>query len=75
VKRSDARALGDGWILANEFANVRVSIDTRGNDPRLRIEDLDSGMTICLDAFALSTLTLLDGETLAAHAAPDHANK
>jgi hypothetical protein len=30
-------------MLANEFANVRLSIDTQGNDPRLRIEDLDSG--------------------------------
>jgi hypothetical protein len=71
VKRSDARAIGDGWILGNEFANVRVRVDTQGNDPRLRIEDLDSGASICLDAFALSALTLLDDEALAAHAAPD----
>jgi hypothetical protein len=71
VKRSDARAIGDGWILGNEFANVRVRIDTHGNDPRLRIEDLDSGASICLDAFMLAALALLDDETLAAHAAPE----
>ena len=71
MKRSDARSVEDGWLLANEFANVRVSIDTRGNDPRLRIEDLVTGTTICLDAFVLAALTAVDDEALAAHAAPD----
>jgi hypothetical protein len=71
VKRSDARSVEDGWLLANEFANVRVSIDTRGNDPRLRIEDLVTGATICLDAFVLAALTAVDDKALAAHAAPD----
>jgi hypothetical protein len=71
VKRSDARLVGNGWVLANEFANVRLSIDTQGNDPRLRIEDLDSGATICLDAFVLAALIAVDDETLAAHVRSD----
>ena len=71
MKRSDARLVGNGWVLANEFANVRLSIDTQGNDPRLRIEDLDSGATICLDAFVLAALIAVDDQTLAAHARSD----
>lgn len=31
------------WILANEFAEVAVSLDLAANGPRLRLEDLRSG--------------------------------
>lgn len=31
------------WILANEFAEVAVSLDLTANGPRLRLEDLRSG--------------------------------
>ena len=58
-------------MLANEFANVRLSIDVDGNDPRLRIEDLDTGATIRLDAFVLAAFTALTGDALAEHAQPD----
>jgi hypothetical protein len=73
VKRSDARVEPNAWMLANEFANVRLSIDEDGNDPRLRIEDLDTGATIRLDAFVLAAFTALTGDALAEHAQPDRA--
>lgn len=31
------------WIIANEFAEVAVSVDHSANGPRLRLEDLRSG--------------------------------
>jgi hypothetical protein len=34
---------------------VRLTIDTLGNDPRLKIEDLATNLTIALDAFMLAT--------------------
>ena len=42
------------WIIANEFAQVRLTIDRRGNDPRLRIEDLTSDVSVAFDAFLLA---------------------
>jgi hypothetical protein len=53
------------WVLANEFAHVRLTIDTSGNDPRLRIEDLSSGVAVALDAFILAALTTATPEELA----------
>jgi hypothetical protein len=73
VKRSDARVEESAWVLANEFANVRLTIDQLGNDPRLRVEDLDTGASIRLDAFVLASLTVLTEEALAEHAQPDRA--
>ncbi len=46
-----------GAVIANEFAAVRLSIDRRGNAPRLRIDDLAEGRVVFLDAFELSALT------------------
>jgi hypothetical protein len=73
VKRSDARLDGHVWVLANEFANVRLSIDQLGNDPRLCVEDLDTGVSIRLDAFVLASFTTLTDEALAEQAQPDRA--
>jgi hypothetical protein len=42
------------WIIANEFAQVRLTVDTNGNDPRLCIEDLATERRIYLDAFELA---------------------
>ena len=35
------------WIISNEFAQVRLTIDRRGNDPRLRIEDMTTDVSTC----------------------------
>ncbi|MDX3906225.1 MAG: hypothetical protein QHC78_11100 [Pigmentiphaga sp.] len=43
-------------VLSNEFAAVRVSIDTRGLSPRLRVDDLRHDRTVWLDAFQLAAL-------------------
>jgi hypothetical protein len=71
VKRSDARLEENAWLLANEFANVRLTIDQQGNDPRLCIEDLDTGISIQLDAFVLAGLTTLAEESFAECAQPE----
>jgi hypothetical protein len=43
-------------IVRNEFAAVRVEIDRSANSPRLRVEDLQSGACIFLDALELASL-------------------
>jgi hypothetical protein len=53
-----------GLHLTNEFASVSVSIDASGNGPRLRIENRQNGVAICLDPLELASLTWLDHERL-----------
>ena len=53
--RGDQR-LAPGGIVRNEFAAVRVEIDHSANSGRLRIEDLQSGACIYLDALELASL-------------------
>jgi hypothetical protein len=55
------------WVITNEFAQVRLTIDTLGNDPRLKIEDLATNLTIALDAFMLAGLTTTSEEELKRH--------
>ncbi|NYI78317.1 hypothetical protein [Nocardioides panzhihuensis] len=43
--------------LANEFAVVRVSLDTTGNGPRLLVEDVETGEQIFLSPLELACLT------------------
>jgi hypothetical protein len=57
----DQDALG---VVDSEFAAVRLSIDRRGNGPRLRIEDLTGGHVGYLDALELETLAWLPRERL-----------
>ncbi|WP_354698858.1 hypothetical protein DSM112329_04556 [Paraconexibacter sp. AEG42_29] len=45
--------------VSGEFASVQVSIDTEGNGPRLRIEDLRTGHVGYLDPLELETLAWL----------------
>jgi hypothetical protein len=59
------------WILSNEFAQVRLTIDTSGNDPRLRIEDLSSDNSVALDAFMLLGLATATEEELTRHMDPN----
>ena len=61
----------EAWIIANEFAQVRLTIDRRGNDPRLRIEDLTNDVSAAFDAFLLAGLTTASAEDLARHMDPD----
>ena len=46
-------------IVGNEFAEVRVRVDTEARSPRLRLEDLRSGRVRYLDALELETLVWL----------------
>lgn len=41
-----------GLILANEFAEVKVEVDYAAKLPRLKITDLGTGLTACLDPLA-----------------------
>jgi hypothetical protein len=61
----------DVWVLTNEFAQVRLTVDTNGNDPRLRVEDLSSGLSVALDAFLLAALTTATEEELTRHMDPN----
>jgi hypothetical protein len=45
--------------VSSEFATVALSIDSDGNGPRLRIEDLKTGHVGYLDALELETLAWL----------------
>ncbi|MFC9834291.1 hypothetical protein ACFVKB_10790 [Rhodococcus sp. NPDC127530] len=48
--------------LANEFAVVRVSLDTSGNGPRLLVEDAETGDHIFLSPLELASLCLATPE-------------
>jgi len=51
-------------VLANEFAAVAISLDDRGNGPRLLIRDLRSGRATLLDPLELAALTWVRHEEL-----------
>ena len=51
-------------ILRNEFAAVEVDLDTEGNGDRLRIEDLDSGRVIYLDALQLENIVWMPDDEI-----------
>lgn len=43
-------------IIRSEFAVVDVGVDDAANGPRLKIEDMQTGRTIYLDALELESL-------------------
>ena len=51
-------------VLDSEFAQVAVKLDTSGNAPRLRLQDLRSGRVRYLDALELETVIWLPDERL-----------
>jgi hypothetical protein len=51
--------------VANEYADVWVELDRRGNGDRLRITDLRTGRYSCLDALELQALALATHRDLA----------
>jgi hypothetical protein len=57
---------GVGPVINSEFAQVSVNLDTSGNSPRLRLEDLRSGRVRYLDALELETIIWLSDEQLTA---------
>jgi hypothetical protein len=48
--------------LTNEFASVRISLDKNGLDPRLLVQDLETGDEILLSPIELASLCLADSE-------------
>lgn len=50
------------FLLSNEFAAVRVSVDRRGNGPRLLVENVESGARIMLSPLELASLCLADAD-------------
>ncbi|MFI6998245.1 hypothetical protein [Nocardia sp. NPDC050175] len=46
-------------MVANEFAQVAISIDTAAHSPRLRLEDLRTGRVRFLDALELEAIVWL----------------
>jgi hypothetical protein len=61
---STGRATGPGStpgerelaVVGNEFATVRLVLDTRGNGPRLLVEDVEDGSRIWLSPLELASL-------------------
>ncbi len=60
-------------VLDSEFAQVAVKLDTSGNAPRLRLEDLRSGRVRYLDALELETIIWLPDERLTGLLDPSHS--
>ncbi|CAN7679459.1 hypothetical protein LJR034_005516 [Caballeronia sp. LjRoot34] len=69
-RASDAVPAAWSEVLSNEFAAVRLSVDRQGNAPRLRIDDLATGLSVFMDAFQLSGLTSAGSVELTAHMVP-----
>lgn len=57
---------GAAGVVGNEFAEVAVGFDDRGNGPRLRLTDLRTGRVRFLDALELETIVWLREEHLTA---------
>jgi hypothetical protein len=49
-------AVAEVWVLGNEFAQVRVRLDTAGHDQRIEIQDMATGRRILLDAMMLAQI-------------------
>ncbi|MCW2530164.1 MAG: hypothetical protein JWM76_5024 [Pseudonocardiales bacterium] len=48
--------------MVNEFAAVRISLDTYGHDARLLIQDIETGDEILLSPIELASLCLASGD-------------
>lgn len=51
-------------VIGSEFADVSVSVDERGNSPRLRLQDLRSGRVRYLDALELEAIVWTSEERI-----------
>jgi len=48
-----------GGVVASEFADVRATVDTTANGPRLRLQDRRTGRVRFLDALELEMIIWL----------------
>lgn len=55
---------GQRFTVANEFADVEVSLDDAGNGPRLQLRDLRTGASIYVDPLQLESLVWAAPRTL-----------
>lgn len=60
----------DGWDLHNEFAAVRIRVDTSANSARLEITDLRSGRRGYLDPLELERIASVSHADLAGVMSP-----
>lgn len=58
------------WLLKNEYASVKVTVDTAGKGTRLKVEDLSSGTHIYLDPIELQALAWATREDLSVFTRP-----
>jgi hypothetical protein len=58
------------WLLKNEYASVKVTVDTEGKGTRLKVEDLSSGTHIYLDPIELQALAWATKEDLSVFTRP-----
>jgi len=58
------------WHLKNEYASVKVTVDTQGKGTRLRVEDVSSGSVIYLDPIELQALAWATKEDLSTFTRP-----
>jgi hypothetical protein len=58
------------WQLKNEYASVKVTVDTEGKGTRLKVEDLSSGSVIYLDPIELQALAWATKEDLSIFTRP-----
>jgi hypothetical protein len=58
------------WLLKNEYASVKVTVDTEGKGTRLKVEDLSSGTSIYLDPIELQALAWATKEDLSVFTRP-----
>lgn len=57
---------GIGPVVGSEFAEISVNVDTAGNSPRLRLEDLRTGRVRFLDPLELEMIIWLGDDHLTA---------
>ena len=58
------------WLLKNEYASVKVTVDTAGKGTRLKVEDVSSGSVIYLDPIELQALAWATREDLSVFTRP-----
>jgi hypothetical protein len=58
------------WLLKNEYASVKVTVDTEGKGTRLKVEDVSSGSVIYLDPIELQALAWATKEDLSIFTRP-----
>lgn len=63
--QGESEVHGVGPVVGNEFAEVSVNLDRRGNSIRLKLEDLHTGRVRFLDALELETIIWLSDGHLA----------